>query len=478
MKSRRSLLSFPLLVLAALAVAAFGPAEARAVTSCDSYASASGRDDASGAKATPYRTVQKLVSSLSPGQTGCLSPDTFVEDVSIRSGGAPGSPIVLASGPDGRATVRGRFYVADSANDVVVRELLLDGRNAADLPLSVSGDRVSFIDNEVTNANTTICFDIGSVIGYGAARNVLLDGNRIHNCGILPAQNHHHGIYMENSIDGIYRNNVIYDNADKGIVVFPDSDGNLIENNVIDGNSTGVHFGGSLLQDPWHSTYPKDNVVRRNIITGSRRYNVEAYWEWRPPPDTNNLVVDNCVWAAGFGIQIQDPLQASQWGSGFVATANKEVDPGFVDRRGKDFRLRQGSPCEGYGPASASASGGTPPPPPPPPAPPVTAPASTGGVRVSGVVREGETLTLDAGSWSGSRPISFAYEWRRCVAGGLRCSTIAGATGATYLLARADVGSRIRGVVTATNTAGSASAVSPATARVTRSRSLARARRR
>jgi parallel beta-helix repeat protein len=334
--------------------AGFGPADSRAATGCDRYASPAGSDAATGARTSPYRTAQRLVSSLEPGQSGCLSPDTFVEDVSIRTGGRPGSPVVLRSGPDGRATLRGRLYVADSANDVVVRDLLLDGRNAADLPLSVSGDRVSFIDNEVTNYDTTICFDIGSVIGYGAAHNVLLEGNRIHNCGVRPARNHHHAIYIENSINGVYRNNVIYDNADKGIVIFPDSDGNLIERNVIDGNATGLLIGGSLLQDAWHLTYPKDNLVRRNVITGSRRYNVEGYWEWQPPADANNVVTDNCVWGAGFGIQIQHPLQASPWGAGFVARDNRELDPLFVDPAAKDFRLRAGSPCAGYGPVTAS----------------------------------------------------------------------------------------------------------------------------
>lgn len=341
------------IVLACAIVAGFAPADASPATACDKYASPSGKDAARGTRAAPYRTARRLVSSLRPGQTGCLSADTFVEDVSIRRGGRPRAPIVLRSTPGGRATLRGRFYVADSANDVVVRDLLLDGRNAADLPLSVSGDRVSFINNEVTNHNTTICFDIGSVTGYGAAHNVLLDGNRIHNCGVLPAQNHHHGIYVENSINGVYRNNVIYDNADKGIVIFPDSDGNLIENNVIDGNATGLLIGGSLLRDAWHATYPRNNVVRRNVITGSRRYNVEGYWEWQPPADANNVVLDNCVWGAGFGVQIQDPLHASPWGAGFTASANRELDPLFVDRAAKDFRLRGGSPCSGYGPVTA-----------------------------------------------------------------------------------------------------------------------------
>lgn len=469
-RRHRSLLVQLLVATAVVAGATASLASRSAVAAdvCTRYASTAGDDGAAGTAANPYRTAQKLVSSLTVGQTGCLVGGVFVEDVSVRAGGTIGAPITLKSAPDGRATIVGRFWIADSANDVVVADLTLDGRNVNNLPSpTVNGDRVAFVGNDVSNANTTICFLVGSLTGYGAARDVLIEGNRIHNCGVLPPQNHHHGIYLANSQGGRVRNNVIYDNADKGIVIFPDSDGNVVENNVIDGNSTGLHFGGSLLQDAWHSTYPKDNVVRRNVITGSRRYNVEAYWEWQPPADTNNAVVDNCVWAAGFGVQIQDPLQASPWGAGFVATANREVDPGYVDRAGKDFRLRSDSACLGYGPQSVAASGGTPPPPPP------AAPAATSGVTISGLAREGERLTVDTGSWGGTQPIAFAYEWRRC---GSRCSTIAGAAGSTYVLTRADVGLRIRAVVRATNVAGSASAVSHATARVTRSRLLAAAR--
>ena len=348
--ARRCTLLLLSALLAAAFAAAIAPAAGAAVT-CDRYASPAGDDAAAGTSAAPLRTAQKLVSGLTAGQTGCLLPGTYSEDVKVESGGAPGAPITLAAGPQGGATLVGRLWVADSANDVVVRDLTLDGRNGGNLPSpSVNGDRVSFLANDVSNGNTTICFDIGSVIGYGAAHNVLLEGNRIHNCGILPPQNHHHGVFLENSMNGVVRGNVIFDNADKGILVFPDSDGNLIENNVIDGNSTGILIGGSMLGDPWHQTYPKDNLVRRNVISNSRRYNVEGYWEWQPPADVNNVVTDNCLFGAGFGIQIQEPSQVSPWGAGFTTPANRVSDPSFANRSAKVFEVTAGSGCAGFGP--------------------------------------------------------------------------------------------------------------------------------
>ena len=211
--------------------------------------------------------------------------------MTIRRGGTPSGPITLAAGPQGNARLNGRLWVTDQANDVVVRDLVLDGRNASNFPSpTINGDRVSFVGNDVFNGNTTICFSVGSIEGYGLALNTLIDGNRIHNCGVLPAQNHHHGIYVEASRNAVIRGNFIYDNADKGILIFPDGDGTLIERNVIDGNTTGILIAGSMLGDAWHPAYPKDTVIRLNVITNSRRYNIEGYWEWKPPADVNNAV--------------------------------------------------------------------------------------------------------------------------------------------------------------------------------------------
>jgi fibronectin type 3 domain-containing protein len=91
------------------------------------------------------------------------------------------------------------------------------------------------------------------------------------------------------------------------------------------------------------------------------------------------------------------------------------------------------------------------------------APSNTSPPTISGTAQEGRSLTGDPGSWSGTDPISYAYQWRRCDSGG-QCTDIAGATGATYTLVSADVGSTLVLLVTATNSGGAASATSAPTA--------------
>ncbi len=84
-------------------------------------------------------------------------------------------------------------------------------------------------------------------------------------------------------------------------------------------------------------------------------------------------------------------------------------------------------------------------------------PVNTAWPALSGIARDGKTLATSNGSWTGTVPLSYTYAWRRCDASGSNCTTIAGATGQTYAVSAADVGSRLYSLVTATNAAGSAS---------------------
>jgi hypothetical protein len=93
-----------------------------------------------------------------------------------------------------------------------------------------------------------------------------------------------------------------------------------------------------------------------------------------------------------------------------------------------------------------------------------TAPANSAAPAISGSNRQGSTLTASTGSWSGTPPISFSFQWQRCGTGGGACTGIGGATSQAYTLAAADVGRTIRVRVTARNDVGRASAVSGATA--------------
>ncbi len=94
----------------------------------------------------------------------------------------------------------------------------------------------------------------------------------------------------------------------------------------------------------------------------------------------------------------------------------------------------------------------------------VGAPVNTALPAISGTARDGQTLSASSGSWAGTEPISYAYQWQRCNSAGEGCSNISGATGSTYVLGHGDVGSTLRVTVTASNPGGSASSTSAASA--------------
>ena len=92
------------------------------------------------------------------------------------------------------------------------------------------------------------------------------------------------------------------------------------------------------------------------------------------------------------------------------------------------------------------------------------APTNTSLPTISGTPRAGETLTAASGAWSGSSPITFAYRWQRCNKNGNGCNNIGSASNQTYTLQKGDAGHRMRVTVTASNSDGSANAVSAPTA--------------
>jgi predicted secreted protein len=80
---------------------------------------------------------------------------------------------------------------------------------------------------------------------------------------------------------------------------------------------------------------------------------------------------------------------------------------------------------------------------------------------ISGTVQDDETLTAFAGTWTGSP--TFSYQWQQDASGNGVFANITGATGATFTPVTANVGNALRVIVTATNSAGTATATSAAT---------------
>jgi len=312
---------------------------------CEAFASPSSGATGSGSRSATFASAQQLADSLAPGETGCLRSGTYREDLTLTKGGRPGLPLTLRSYPGERAKLLGRLFITDSANFVTVSSLDLDGRTApacqtgsscSILPSpTVYGNHVTFSANDVTNGHTAICFVLGSETG-GRAVGTRIERNRIHNCGRLPATNHDHGIYVEAADNVRIEDNVIYDNADRGIQLYPDAQRTYIVRNVLDGNGEGILF----------AERSSGNLAEQNIITNSKiRWNLESF----NLTGVGNEARFNCLYATNANSQFNqnggvDPA------IGIYTHDNVVSDPLYMDPTTRDFRLREGSPCAGKGP--------------------------------------------------------------------------------------------------------------------------------
>ena len=378
--------------LLALAGAPHVATAGAAALPCTTYAAVSGSDANPGTQAAPFRSLEKLMQSLSAGQAGCLKPgDTFDGELvtidpsraavvdypwasRVSSSGSPGSPVVIQTTPGGasRAKIKGQLHFTTASHDIELRDIafLGTGTTTKDTHLNIDGDRIAIRDSDVTSPGG-VCIDVGAISAYQSADagdpadGVVIDNNRIHNCGTDPnvvwtAQDSGaHGIYLVNTVNAVVTNNLVYDNQWRGIQSWPRGQGSLIANNVFDGNATNVNLGSALPDGfTWMTV---DTIVRDNIITNATLWNsdknpaqVHGYFPANGI-DYGNRVTGNCMYIADATKNFS--------GNGYTQSGNTFADPRYLDRAAKDFRLPAGSPCIGKGPASIQPVVAPPPPP-------------------------------------------------------------------------------------------------------------------
>jgi hypothetical protein len=295
---------------------------------CTKLASPTGTDPVdAGAPDGPFRTVAKLVASLTAGQTGCLQDGTYVENVTFAKGGGTTNPITLTAAPGAHPLLRGVLTVPDTTDNIAIVNLALDGDGAVSKSASplVRGDRVALRGNDITNVGLD-CLTLGDPT-FGPAKLTIVEGNRIHGCK--------GGVVARSAESGTVAHNFIFDNTGDGVSFSPNGDSFTVEHNVIDGNGGGVLFGSD------GKTVSINDAVRLNIISSSTGgFNV--YASFPGPLGTGNSANQNCLWMGAKG----DVAPTK----GFSAKDNLVFDPLYADRAAKDFRLMPTSPCKAYGP--------------------------------------------------------------------------------------------------------------------------------
>jgi hypothetical protein len=127
--------------------------------------------------------------------------------------------------------------------------------------------------------------------------------------------------------------NWVYDNADTGIQMFPDADGNYIARNIVHGNGDNISFGGDTKDGACASS--DDNIVERNILSFPRVKENVGSWSGCGKHGSGNVLRENCIWPPTF----------QKAGEGFALVNNFYVEPAYVNAAAKDFRIVPGTPC-------------------------------------------------------------------------------------------------------------------------------------
>ncbi|MGH2935179.1 MAG: GH25 family lysozyme [Gaiellaceae bacterium] len=213
---------------------------------------------------------------------------------------------------------------------------------------------------------------------------------------------------------------------------------------VLDLEVTGNLSPASLVQ--WASAFMNE-VKARTGVSGFI-YASPNFWKTKLSDTSSFALGGYRLWVAHWTSKGAPSVPAGNWG-GLGWTFWQWTDcakvPGFLKCVDGD---RFSGPDPGPIAIGPYASG-----------PPVTSLPPT----IVGSAKTGATLGAIPGSWSGGKPVTFAYQWQQCDAAGGNCLPIAGATGETYKPVAGDSGHALVALVTAQSGAGTASAASPPT---------------
>ncbi len=295
------------------------------------YVSPGGSDRNPGTRERPWRTIQKSLNTLKPGQRALVRAGTYEEGLVMRRSGTEAKPITLADYPGERPVLQpppssgeDTYAIRITGSYFRLRGFVLQGASGTS-STNVYADRsahhLEIRGNEIRNSA-----DQGFYSEPDTSF-VQVIGNRIHDNGAgLPGQHQQHGIYMQGT-NHLVANNVIYSHPHGfGIQIYPSNSGAIVVDNTVVGSGySGIVIGGDV---------GVSNVTIRNNIFAFNR-------QWGIAHDTDNPQDSRADHNVLFGNRyggIQPGFEGTDFSGG-----NFSGNPRFVNAAAGDFRLGPGS---------------------------------------------------------------------------------------------------------------------------------------
>ena len=291
-----------------------------------------GSDSASGSEPRPWRTLQRALSAVRPGDTVIVGAGTYGRRgtrLSFHRGGTASSPVtVRGASEDSRPRILGHLRI--DADHVRLSNLVMDGPTGRVLPPTTTNPRGEEVEvwvrgNDVELRACEVRNDAWHAGVFVTGSDVRILRCHIHDNGDPNdprGANLDHGIYWDAG-SGVVANNLIDSNLAFGVHLYRAPAGVAVVNNTIVRNGrSGVIVSARATR----------NLIANNIVAFNARPGIAFNLS-----GVGNRVVGNLFWANGVGA-----LASTK---GLETSDNVVADPRFAGER--DYRLGPGSPARG-----------------------------------------------------------------------------------------------------------------------------------
>jgi Right handed beta helix region len=253
------------------------------------YVSQAGSNSNPGTRVRPWRTVQKAINSLKPGQTALVRGGVYYENLVVTRAGTRTKPITLRNYPGARPVIREAnqgelsipLRITGGAAFFRVRGFVFEDQKVS------FGQNVWVSDHQETGPPPTHDIEIShceirNSVGSGIlvspnTANVQLIANVVHDNG--DGKHQHQGIYFQGQ-HGLIANNIVYGHDGFGIQVrgnYENSDtaspiaarGTIVTGNTVIGNT----LSGIMVENNAGDTTIVNNISAYNGSYAVRGYN-------------------------------------------------------------------------------------------------------------------------------------------------------------------------------------------------------------
>lgn len=301
--------------------------------------STSGSDSNPGTQTAPWRTIQRALNVLQPGQQALVHGGTYTQDLMMSRSGTASAPITVAAYPGETvvlhaASTSGNTYPVQITGayfrlqGFVIENAL--GTSDANVYLWGGANHIELSRNEIRYGQ-----DQG-VFADNTTSNLQFLDNRVHDNGWhhLAGQHQSHGFYIEGSQD-LFANNVVYDHAyGFGIQLYPANHDTVVVDNTIAASAhSSIIVGGS---GGVYNITIRNNILYPSGDTYGGDYGVQMSANCPTGPVT---IDHNVIYAYKLA-----PLEGT-CSSVDSSGGNTAADPLFVDYASRDLHLQSGSPA-------------------------------------------------------------------------------------------------------------------------------------